>query len=150
MALITPVGHKYLESWNSALLLGTQFLSWGPVRVMQHILPNEWMVELGLWFPHGNKGHIFQVLLQMLIKYVFDTELYWVQNLVICYLNDFNFLFNSPCASVSPSFHQSHMSLTELSPLCLFGHVIPFLKTLPWHTKPNQLTDCELQVLYQS
>lgn len=108
------------------------------------------MTELGLWLPHGNKGHVFYLRFLVLINYVFDIELYWIHNLVICYLNDFNFLFNNSHASVSPSFHQSHMSLTKLSPLCLFDHVTPFLKTLAWHTKPNQLADCKLQVLYQS
>lgn len=132
-------------------LLWSHFLSRGLVHVAHNTYSlNDWMTELELWFPHGNKGHVFYILFLVLINYVFDIDLYWIQNLVICYLNDFNFLFNNSQASVSPSFHQSHMSLTKLSPLCLFDHVTPFLKTLPWYTKPNQLPDRKLQVLYQS
>lgn len=95
----------------------------------------------------SNKGHIFsQGQFQVLIKHIFVIELYWAQSLVICYLNDFAFLYH---ASVSPNGHRPHVSLTELSFLCRFEQVIPLLKTFPWHTDVTNPQTSSLKVLYQ-
>lgn len=147
-----------LLSFDVALSMGKPEVSWG-WDLRSQFLPQD--MEHGvqgaitkqrnlegvalpyIWLRDAfSQGHF-----QVIIKHIFVIELYWAQNLVICYLNDF--CFSLSCLSISQCPSAPCVSDRIIFSLPL-GTSHPITQSPSPDTQTsNQLTDFKPQVPYQ-